>query len=104
MPPVVSTPQMAVTASPVGRSRNQTWRPSGDQKGRTQQLPVVSRRLVGAEVAVGFGVIIVVGVSVGFGVDVGVLDGSWVGEEVFLGVRTSVAKLVAVTKGGKVLD
>jgi len=63
---------------------------------------------VGTEVAVGFGVIAAVGVSVGVDVcvggSVGVLDGSCVGDDDFLGVRVYVACLVAVTAGDEVLD
>ena len=80
-------PHMAVTASAVGRSKYQTWRPSGDQKGRTQQPPVVSCLLVGAEVAVSVRVGVNVEVDVSVGDGVGVLDGSTVGDAVFRGVR-----------------
>ncbi|MDP6792723.1 MAG: hypothetical protein QF660_01590 [Anaerolineales bacterium] len=69
---------------------------------------------MGAEVAVGFGVIVAVDVSVSVGVNVGVdvsvregvgvLDGLWVGDAVFLCDPELVAMLVAVDEGGRVLD
>ena len=43
-------------------------------------------------------------VTDGVGVGVGVLVGSWVGDQVFLGVRVLVAELVPVAEGVQVLD
>jgi hypothetical protein len=41
-PPEALTPQMPLGLDSLGRSMNHTCEPSGDQKGCTQQLPVVS--------------------------------------------------------------
>ncbi len=70
---MLGTPQMPDGATALGRSMYQTWEPSGDQYGCTQQPPAVRRRSTGAGVLVTVAVGAGVGeaLAVGLGVAVG---------------------------------
>ena len=64
-PPARLTPHRPEGSASEGRSMKRTCEPSRDQKGRTQQPPVVSWRAIGT--GVGRGVMVCVGKAVGDG-------------------------------------